>query len=62
MNRYSKEIIAFTDEEIEKLNIGCLPSEGRYFTKECKKIKEGAFSVKIDAPKGEIYYHFFAIL
>lgn len=59
MEKFMKEIIAFTEDDVNKLNIGCLPSEGRYFYQRCEKIKDGAFRAKVYVPKGELYYHFF---
>lgn len=56
---HKKEIVTYTNEDIEDLYIGALPSIGRYFSKACTKISNGVFKVEIDVPAGELYYHFF---
>lgn len=59
MKLYNKEIVTFTDIDIDDLYIGCLPSYGRYFVKQCNKINNGIFGVTIEIPEGDLYYHFF---
>jgi len=54
---FKKELVVFTDPEIEELYVGALPAVGRYFTKRCEKITDGAFRVELDVPKGEVYCH-----
>lgn len=54
---FKKELVVFTDPEIEELYVGALPAVGRYFTKPCEKITDGAFRVELEVPKGEVYCH-----
>lgn len=56
---FKKELVVFTDAEIEELYVGALPAVGRYFTKRCEKITEGAFRVEVEVPKGELYCHIY---
>lgn len=56
--KFIKEFSITTDSDVECLYFGALPSEGRYFTKKCKKVSEGQFTVKVEVPKGDLYYHF----
>lgn len=56
---FIKEFSMYTDPEIEQLYFGGLPSEGRYFTQKCEKLKEGMFRISVKVPKGDLYYHFF---
>ena len=55
---FIKEFSITTDPDVESLYFGALPSEGRYFTKKCKKVSEGQFTIKVEVPKGDLYYHF----
>lgn len=54
---FKKELVIFTDAEVEELYVGALPAVGRYFTKACEKITDGAFRVELEVPKGEVYCH-----
>ena len=54
---FIKEFSITTDPDVESLYFGALPSEGRYFTKKCKKVSEGQFTIKVEVPKGDLYYH-----
>jgi glycosidase len=58
MEYFKKEFVTYTDPEITELYFGCLPSEGRYFVKKCKKISDGLFVADVSVPKGDLYYHF----
>ncbi|MBD7912399.1 MULTISPECIES: glycoside hydrolase family 13 protein [Clostridium] len=58
MQKYKKEFVINTDPDVKELIFGALPSEGRYFTKKCKGLGEGKFCVEVEAPKGDLYYHF----
>lgn len=56
--KFIKEFSITTDPNVECLYFGALPSEGRYFTKRCKRVSDGQFTVKVEVPKGDLYYHF----
>ena len=58
MKYFKKEFVTYTDSKISSLVFGALPSVGRYFTKPCEKISDGLFKVEIEAPEGDLYYHF----
>ncbi|MCK4258940.1 MAG: glycoside hydrolase family 13 protein [Halanaerobiales bacterium] len=59
MKKFKKEFVTFTDPEIDELFFGGIPSHGRFFTKKCKKISQGVFTVEVEVPKGELSYHFY---
>lgn len=58
IKKFKKEFVTYTDINIDSLVFGALPSVGRYFTKPCEKITSGVFRVEIEAPEGDLYYHF----
>ncbi len=55
---FKKEFTMITDPGIETLYFGALPSEGRYFIKECEKLSPGNFRVSVEVSQGDLYYHF----
>lgn len=56
--KFKKEFTISTDPDVQCLYFGALPSEGRYFTKECERLDDGMFRVEVAVPKGDLYYHF----
>lgn len=58
IEKFTKEFVIDTDPDVKKLIFGALPSEGRYFTKQCEALGKGHFRVKVQVPKGDLYYHF----